>query len=58
MHSAELVLENGELIDVSKLFKHRPQMFFIQMAWNLADEQLHVSIPRITGRRRRGHCGG
>lgn len=57
MHSAELVLENCELIDVSKLLKHWPQMFFIEMTWDLANEQLDISIPRITGWRRGCHCG-
>ena len=44
VHPCQLVLQNGELVDLSKLLKHRPQVVVLQVAWDLPDEELHSVI--------------
>ena len=44
VHPRQLVLQHGELVDLSKLLEHRPQVVVLQVAWDLPDEELHSVI--------------
>ena len=39
MHARQLVFEYGEFVDFSEFFKHRTQVGFFQIAWNLPDKE-------------------
>lgn len=57
MHPAVFVLQHRELVDVSELLEHGPEMFLVQVSGDLTDEQLDISVPEVTGRRGRGYTG-
>lgn len=40
MHAGELVLEHGELVDLAELLEHGAQVVLLEVARDLADEQL------------------
>ena len=44
VHPRQFVLQNGELVDLSKLLEHRPQVVVLQVAWDLPDEELHSVV--------------
>ena len=44
VHPCQLVLQHSELIDLSKLLKHRPQVVIFQVTWDLPDKELHGVI--------------
>ena len=39
VHARQLVFEYGEFVDFSEFFKHRTQVGFFQIAWNLPDKE-------------------
>lgn len=57
MHAAELILENGELVDMAIFLEHWPQVFLVQVSRYLADEEFNVARGVARGRGG-GHDGG
>jgi len=56
MHPRELVLEHGELVNLSKLFKHGSEVVVLQVARDLSYKQLH-SVLVLLGVVRLGVAG-
>lgn len=57
VHAGELVLEDGELVDVAELLEHGPQVLLGQVARDLAHEELDGPVHGGLGARRRVAAG-
>ena len=44
MHPSELVLKDGKLIDLAKLFEHGPEIVVFEVAGNLSNKQLDCIV--------------
>lgn len=53
MHACVLVLDHGQFVDLSKLLKDRLEVLLLQIARDLADEELDGVRLLHWGRRRR-----
>lgn len=53
VHAGVLVLEDGELVDLTELLEHRAQSVLLEVTGYLADEQFNRTVALAARRRRR-----